>query len=117
MELSQKLRGTFNDSSVDKVAGFGGGSSFPETTVAKLTFEDILRKWRKAFSLRRLRKFGTYIQRLFAKKPVSDDFFERWKAVADDENYRELFRDPEMLELSEKLFGELPGTRDFVKSL
>ena len=116
-ELSRQLLGTFNDSSVDKVAIQGGGSSFPETTVARLTMEDISQKWRKIFSIRRIKKMGMYIRRLLADKPETDDFFQRWQALSGDESYQQLFRDPEILTLSEALFGELSGTREFVRSL
>jgi hypothetical protein len=42
---------------------------------------------------------------------------ERWPAYRDDPAFRAALRDPEVLQLSERLFGELPGTREFVRSL
>jgi hypothetical protein len=35
---------------------------------------------------------------------------ERWKDYVDDEFFRAQFTDPELLELSERIFGPLPGT-------
>jgi hypothetical protein len=43
--------------------------------------------------------------------------FERWKHLAEDNKFRALFFDDELLSLSEDLFGEIPGTREFVKSI
>ena len=39
--------------------------------------------------------------------------FERWKAVRDDPVYRSLFRDREIVDLSEQIFGHIPGTEEF----
>lgn len=53
----------------------------------------------------------------FDKKTIekADDMklFERWKAVREDPVYRGLFRDREILELSEEIFGRIPGTEEF----
>jgi hypothetical protein len=35
---------------------------------------------------------------------------ERWHHFADDRDFRQLFYDRELLELSEKIFGGIPGT-------
>ncbi|HEV2147211.1 MAG TPA: hypothetical protein VGR37_07395 [Longimicrobiaceae bacterium] len=35
---------------------------------------------------------------------------ERWHTYRDDPLYRSLFRDPELIELSERIFGRIPGT-------
>lgn len=35
---------------------------------------------------------------------------ERWRYYADDRDFRQLFNDRELLELSEKIFGVIPGT-------
>ena len=42
---------------------------------------------------------------------------DRWREYRDDESFREIMSDPAMLELSERLFGELPDTREFVRGL
>ncbi|MGB7058105.1 MAG: hypothetical protein WBD58_10410 [Geitlerinemataceae cyanobacterium] len=38
------------------------------------------------------------------------DVLNRWKSFADDPAYRQLFKNPELFEYSEKIFGCLPGT-------
>jgi hypothetical protein len=43
--------------------------------------------------------------------------FERWKLFVEDEDFKRALRDDEITPLSEELFGELPGTREFVQSL
>jgi hypothetical protein len=52
----------------------------------------------------------------FDKKTIdkADDMklFERWKTVRDDPVYRGLFLDREIIELSEQIFGHIPGTED-----
>lgn len=35
---------------------------------------------------------------------------ERWKFFAEDPTYRTMFEDPELIELSERIFGPIPGT-------
>lgn len=42
---------------------------------------------------------------------------ERWRKYEDDPSYQDIFRDPQLLEHSQKLFGEIPGTRRWMKSL
>ena len=41
---------------------------------------------------------------------------ERWREMQQDPVYCNLFRDGELLELSESLFGTVPGARDFVSA-
>jgi LPS sulfotransferase NodH len=41
---------------------------------------------------------------------------ERWKNVAHDPVFRDLFRDRELIELSYELFGPIPGTETFIGS-
>lgn len=115
--LSKQLKGKFIDSSISKVANFGGGSSFQETNIEKLTIKTLITRWYKILDIRRFAKIGFYWKRLFAPKLNKSVFFERWKVVSDDEKFRILFLDNEIIELSEELFGEIPGTREFVKSL
>ena len=53
----------------------------------------------------------------FDKKAIAkaDDMklFERWETVRDDPVYRDLFQDREIIELSEQIFGRIPGTEEF----
>lgn len=48
--------------------------------------------------------------------PTRENILERWKLMASDMNFLRAICDPEILELSEKLFGELPGTRDLINT-
>ncbi|MCF6263567.1 MAG: hypothetical protein L3J24_08300 [Xanthomonadales bacterium] len=48
--------------------------------------------------------------------PVQSNILERWQLMAADRNYLRMICDPEVLVLSEKLFGELPGTRALVNA-
>jgi hypothetical protein len=41
---------------------------------------------------------------------------ELWREMHHDELYCSVFSDRELLELSERLFGTLPGTREFVSA-
>ena len=43
--------------------------------------------------------------------------FKRWKQFAEIEMYRNVFMDDEIIVLSEKIFGEIKGTRKFVESI
>jgi hypothetical protein len=42
------------------------------------------------------------------------DVLNRWQNYKDDEVFRSLFKDAELLELSEKIFGHMPGTEAFI---
>jgi len=41
---------------------------------------------------------------------------ERWKNYIDDEFYKNIFKDNELVELSDKIFGKIPGTEIFFNS-
>ena len=40
---------------------------------------------------------------------------ERWKSLASDPRFIACFRNPRVLKLSEEIFGEIDGTREFVR--
>ncbi|MDC0834928.1 hypothetical protein POG22_18245 [Geitlerinema sp. CS-897] len=46
----------------------------------------------------------------FAKKASKMKVFERWKAMQNNANYRSLFEDTEVWDLSQQIFGEIAGT-------
>lgn len=115
--ISQQLMGTFNDESIDSISSFGGGSSFNAQSTNRITIRDLFLKWRKIFNIRRFMKIRYYIRRLFALGLDRNVFFKRWKKLSDNEEYRKLFVDREILDLSEKIFGEIPGTRAFIASI
>jgi hypothetical protein len=45
------------------------------------------------------------------------DVLSRWQIFRDDPEYCDLFKNPQLLELSEKIFGMIPDTEDFIASL
>ena len=112
--LSQLFLGTFNDSSRKKTPEYGGGSSFSDTD--KLTMHMIISKWRELFNIKRYARLGHYWKR-FTAPDKEKNVLLRWQQFATYKKFRDLFLDKELLELSEKLFGEIPGTREFVKSI
>ena len=113
-ELSSKLCGSFSDSSIDEISQYGGGSSFD---LPKLKLIDALANFHKVFSMRRLKNFRAYLKRMSPQSPRKDNLFLRWKLFYHDPTFRKIFDDPELLNLSESLFGEIPGTRDFVSAI
>lgn len=112
--LSRSLMGTFTDASMRNTPEYGGGSSFQDSD--KLTTRMIMAHWRKLFDIKRYTAFGRYWKR-FTVPDKKEKVLERWKHLAEDHKFCTLFFDEELLELSEELFGEIPGTRQFVKSI
>ncbi len=98
-----------------KISNYGGGSSFDRTNIPRLTLRDVFVKWQLLLSFKRWRHFHEYFKRLFVSKKVPDEFLTRWHELYNDEEYRKLIASRELLELSEAIFGEIQGTREFVK--
>jgi len=73
-------------------------------------------RWRELFNIKRYKTFRHYWKR-FTTPNRKEKVLERWKHLADNPKFREWFIDDELLGLSEELFGEIPGTREFVKSI
>lgn len=113
-KLSQLLMGTFTDSSMEYTPEYGGGSSFRDTD--KLTMRMIISRWKEVFNIKRYVRLGHYWKR-FTAPDKKKSVLERWKQLAKDDTFRELFLDDGLLTLSEELFGEIPGTREFVESI
>lgn len=113
--LSTRLFGQFSDASLKYVSGHGGGSSF-DSDHGRLTLRVIRRKWRRLLDPKVYRHAGHYLRRLMAKDGRSMKVLERWHEMRGEAAYRSIFRDRELLKLSERLFGRLPGARDFVKA-
>ena len=59
----------------------------------------ILSKWGSSFDGRR-----------FKGRAHEMKVLERWKHMADNSIYRKIFSDKELLELSDEIFGKIPGT-------
>jgi hypothetical protein len=112
--LSGLLMGTFTDSSMRSVPEYGGGSSFQDSD--KLTIRMIMARWQEVFNIKRYARLGHYWKRLITPDR-KEKVFERWKHLAEHDKFRALFFDGELLALSEELFGEIPGTREFVNSI
>lgn len=114
--LSTRLFGEFSDASLDYVSGHGGGSSF-DADHGRLSLRVIRRKWRRLLDPKVYLHTGRYLRRLaMAKDGRSMKVLDRWHEMRREAAYCQLFRDRELLELSERLFGTLPGARDFVKA-
>jgi hypothetical protein len=111
---SERLMGSFSDETMGIVSNFGGGSSFQ---ASPLTLTRAVRRWRKLLDPKTYTRIGHYARRLVAPPLKTQSLFERWAAFSDDADYRSVFRDEEVLQLSEALFGEIPGTREFVRSV
>jgi hypothetical protein len=123
-ELSKLLLGKFTDESMSRISNYGGGSSFSEKGIKKLTLKNIISQRHKLFSIRRYARFGFYLRRLILNedklnKPKLNKakLVKRWKQFTGKEMYRSIFLDEEILLLSEKLFGEIKDTRKFVESI
>jgi hypothetical protein len=114
--LSARLFGEFSDASLEYVSGHGGGSSF-DSDHGRLSLRVIRRKWRRLLDPKVYLRTGHYLRRLtLAKDGRSMKVLDRWHEMKREAVYCRLFRDRELLELSERLFGTLPGARDFVKA-
>jgi hypothetical protein len=114
-ELSRKVLGRFSDASLAAVSGFGGGSSFDARVFSRLTWRVVSRKWKKILDPRAYRNIRRQWSRLAAPSAQSMKVLERWKELRDDRRFQEVFSDPELAELSQRLFGDLPGVQEFVR--
>lgn len=112
-DLSARLLGSFSDASLSAVSGFGGGSSFDSTDYSRLTWRAILRKWRKAFDPKAYTRLRKQWSRVVAPGAQNMKVLERWQELREDSTYRKIFADRELLELAQRLFGDLPGAREF----
>ena len=115
--LSRKVFGTYSDESMSTVATFGGGSSFDGDRYSRAPVIEYLARWKRLLDPRVYLRFKYHLRRLTAPGADRMKVLERWKEMADDNDYRSVFADPEILELSEQLFGEIPGTREFVAEI
>jgi hypothetical protein len=82
--IAEKLEIKFEDTEIDSIANFGGGSSF-----------DGISNNVKAQELKVL---------------------TRWQIFQDDEYFRSLFQDTEIIDLSSKIFGVTPEIQDFINT-
>lgn len=113
-ELSRLFLGNFSDASLAIVSAAGGGSSFDSREYGRLTLSTIIKNWKKLFVANNYLQFNHYLKRLFAPGGQSMNVLGRWEELKKDEQFREIFSDEELIALSEKIFGQIPGTREFV---
>lgn len=52
-----------------------------------------------------------------APKPQNMKVIDRWKLLANNGTFHSVLADPEIIELPEELFGEIPGTREFLNTV
>jgi hypothetical protein len=111
-QLSSALMGSRDDSTIRVTSRFGGGSSFYLEPITARTFA---RKWPLLLNPRTIMRIPQFWPRLPGSRQRR--YFVRWKLYRRDDEYRRLFRDTELVDLSERLFGEIRGTRAFVRRL
>jgi hypothetical protein len=116
-KLAATLGGRYAKDDLDSESLDAGGSPFGESDKKPKALGRLLRGWH-ALSLRGLRLLA-WVSR--SPMPVvvdtDNDLYKRWRMLRKDAQYRELFKDPELLQLSRALFGEIPGTGRFSASL
>jgi len=101
--IASALGGQYCEANMHRISRFGGGSSF--------TPNRSYRRWSGG-------RFFHYLQQwIVPGRQHAEMLTHRWKNLRDNESFRSLFRDPEILQLSEALFGEVPGTRKFVRTI
>ena len=64
-------------------------------------------------NINRVSKYGdgsSFGQKCINSKKDKMELMERWKKFAGDKFYRNIFNDTELVELSKKIFGTIPGT-------
>ena len=115
-DVARRLMGKPSFKSLDDISTYGGGSSFEPS---RLTIRDLFLKWDRFASIKRWANFDDYYKRLVLskKKRTPDDFLSRWKMVSGEKDFCELFTDREIYDLSVAIFGEIPGTYEFVKGI
>ena len=109
------MGGRFTDRTLNFVPPTGGGSSFDASNFNHFSWNRIFRKWYKIFELKRYANVKHYYTRMRGAKKM--DVMERWIRLRNNPEYQEIFKDPDLILLSENLFGVMPGTREFIKSL
>lgn len=107
-ELSEMVGGEFSDAAMKAQAEYGGGSSF---TQPSMSLAEARAKWKKAFSLKRWLNLSHYVKKLTAP-PAYKGAMSRWETYAQDPEFARLFRDYPLIDLSERIFGEIPRTRE-----
>jgi hypothetical protein len=103
-ELCRRLGGRFDDQTMSRISEFGGGSSFDGR---ELSIGEIIANWPKLFEPWRYRRLNHYWRRLRNPGACKLKLFDRWREFVDDETFRGLVFEDEVLALSERLFGDV----------
>jgi hypothetical protein len=110
--LSCLLKIPFSDKGFKKIVSIGGGSSFQGHSIKKNEiFKKITRLLEPNFyeSCFKNKKISKFIRRVrLSNKDL--DVLQRWKSFKDNQFYKSLFENKELIELSNKIFGKIPGT-------
>ena len=117
--LSRRLMGTFSDNSLDIIPRYGGGSSFqakPQSAWLDIA-RDVSTKWKLLLRPGTLLRIPDYLRAKSRPRLDIMDLTNRWRLFEESDQFRELFRDEEVVELSRRLFGEPENVRLFVSSL
>lgn len=110
-QLSKSLCGKFTDTSMKKMSIIGGGSSFEETVFIDLSFKKFFTNFYKILQIETYKKITQYceiLQKVYRQqmKAKQNKFFDRWKEIKNDSRMQNILQDPEILDLSKKLFDD-----------
>ncbi|MEZ5571389.1 MAG: hypothetical protein R3E64_05130 [Halioglobus sp.] len=116
--IAADLGGHYTETSMRSVSTFGGGSSFTPGQKKRDTAAGKQGSPSGLLSRQRLREWYHHaLARIAPHRYQATMLTRRWRVLRGSTAFRQLFRDPEILSLSEELFGEIPGTRKFVKDV
>lgn len=116
--ISQNLGGQYSEASMRRTSTFGGGSSFMPNGKARYTVTGLKPRPRVFSRVKGIRKiFYRLLEPMVPRWYKVKMLNRRWHSLRSSAEFRQLFRDPDILQLSEALFGEMPGTRNFVRDV
>ncbi len=115
-EISKRLMGVWKDFDLFSVSDYGGGSSF-ETTKSFSVVRPIRKHWKKVFNFKYIRKLPLFFKQLKQPMLTVPELMSRWKIMADNKEFQDLFKDQEVVELSNILFGQLEGISEFLEAI
>ena len=114
--ISKKLNGKFSDQSLAQVTKEGGGSSFNGTEYTQMTFKLFWAKKAQLLHSQTYKNITKNFKKLFAQGGQNMKVLERWHTMVNDEIYRDIFSETELIKSSERISKEIAGTRSFVES-
>lgn len=118
-DISRQLFGTYQGHSLATISDYGGGSSFQ--VKKRFSFRTALsktsKKWTKILNPAMLAQIPNHINSFMVPHLDATQLNSRWEVLGADEEYRQLFHDPELVMLSRELFGQLKNEQAFLDSL